>query len=133
VHVATTIDGVADSEVERRRYPSSTVCEDRWILQTAQLILHPICPTGGLRTWMQDFLEARPLMQGYPADHESGCDRKPLVESQIRTWNVNEVTPALNAACSFKEHFAYSSRTATDLKSRIARMEYCRASGTKIA
>jgi hypothetical protein len=54
-------------------------------------------------------------MQGCPADHEGGCDRKPLVESQIRTWNVNEVTPVLKAACSFKEHLAYLSRTATDL------------------
>jgi len=72
-------------------------------------------------------------MQGRPADHEGGCDHKPLVEAQIRTWNVNEVTPVLNAACSFKEHLAYLSRTATDLKSRIATAEYCCAAGIKAA
>jgi len=40
-------------------------------------------------------------MQGCLGDHEGGCDRKPLVESQIRTWNVNEVTPVLNARVLF--------------------------------
>jgi|GraSoiStandDraft_27_1057306.scaffolds.fasta_scaffold1280682_1 hypothetical protein len=71
-------------------------------------------------------------MQGCPADHEGGCDRKPLVEAQIRTWNVNEVTWVLNAACSFKKHLAYLSRTATDLKSRIATAEYAAQQASKL-